>query len=130
MADVEGLNKTNEWYNTGDLIEFKGENKFVIIGRKNNLINVGGYKVNPHEIETLVRTFNIVQDIRVYSRPNKITGNIPVAELVIDSNQNKRLLKKRLIKLLRDNLQDWKIPKMFYFVKELDQTKTGKLLRK
>jgi acyl-coenzyme A synthetase/AMP-(fatty) acid ligase len=119
-----------EWFKTGDLIEWVDEKKgvFKIVSRINEMINVGGNKVNPNEIEEVILQFGNVKNVVVYGRDNAVLGQVLVAELVlldatIDFDEN------GLKRHLKDNLQPFKIPRKFYLKEKLVVGRTGKIKR-
>jgi len=117
-----------EWYNTGDLIETITEKplKFRFISRKSDMINVGGYKVNPLEVEETILTLPGVKNVRVFSKSNSVLGNIICCELVCDNNQ---LSESSIRTFLQSKIQEFKIPRIIRFVDELSTTRTGKIKR-
>lgn len=120
--------KTEEWYNTGDIIEIVSQKplKFRFLNRKSEMINVGGYKVNPHEVEEAILTFKDIKDVRVYSKTNSILGNIICCEII---SANKKVTENAIRIFLQSKLQEFKIPRIIRFVEELSTTRTGKLKR-
>lgn len=118
-----------EYYHSGDLIEWVNEadGLFRFKSRKNELINVGGYKVNPGEIEEAINAIEGVQQSLVYGRPNSILGNIVVAEVKLVEGASLTDLEIR--KALARQLQDFKVPRKIKIVDELSMTRTGKLKR-
>ena len=129
IGHSSSLKLENEFYPSGDLIEWIDEPNgiFRFKSRKNELINVGGYKVNPHEVEDAIRAVRGVQDVRVYGKSNSVLGNILCADIVVD---HKELLSDLAIrKELVNSLQDFKIPRRIKIVEELNLTRTGKLKR-
>lgn len=113
------------WYKTGDLVEFIDEEltKFRFLSRKNEIINVGGYKVNPNEIEELLNSHANIIISRVIGKPNSVLGNIIVAEVV---SNTKTLSEKQLRVFLNDRIQPFKIPRLISFVDEISLTRSGK----
>ena len=107
----------------------KGKDSFVIVSRKNEMLNVGGYKVNPHEIEKEINTVVGVVDCRVYSKPSKILGSVVVADIISDNTLADNYLEKSILENLSQKLQKFKIPRVFYFVDSIKQTRTGKKSR-
>jgi len=121
-------NKINSWYNTGDIVEIVSENplQFRFVSRKNEMINVGGYKVNPNEVEEAIRTINGISDVRVFAKSNSVLGNIICCEIVkIDENLDEAKIRS----FLQTQLQEYKIPRFIKFVNELSTTRTGKIKR-
>lgn len=117
-----------EWYNTGDLIETVSENplKFRFISRKSDMINVGGYKVNPLEVEETILTLTGIQNVRVYSKSNSVLGNIICCEVVCD---NEQISESSIRTFLQSKIQEFKIPRIIRFVGKLSTTRTGKIKR-
>jgi acyl-coenzyme A synthetase/AMP-(fatty) acid ligase len=117
-----------EWYNTGDLIETITEKplKFRFISRKSDMINVGGYKVNPLEVEETILTLPEIKNVRVYSKSNSVLGNIICCEVVCD---NKQISESSIRTFLQSKIQEFKIPRIIRFVEELSTTRTGKIKR-
>ena len=118
-----------EYYHSGDLIEWvnEAEGLFRFKSRKNELINVGGYKVNPGEVEDAINAIEGVQQSLVYGRANSILGNIVVAEVKLV--EGAALTDLEIRKVLAGQLQDFKVPRKIQIVNELSMTRTGKLKR-
>ena len=76
-----------EWFATGDLVAIQGD-RVVFLGRKSEVINVGGVKVHPVEIEKVINQVPGVFAVRVSGRPNPVTGQIVVAQVVIAPDSN------------------------------------------
>jgi acyl-CoA synthetase (AMP-forming)/AMP-acid ligase II len=90
------------------------------------MINVGGYKINPNEVEDAIRKINGIQDVRVYSMPNSVLGNIICCELIKNVEE---LTETDIRKILRVQLQEYKIPLVMRFVEKIALTRTGKVKR-
>jgi acyl-coenzyme A synthetase/AMP-(fatty) acid ligase len=119
---------TDEWYHTGDMVEIVSQNplRFHFIFRKNEMINVGGYKVNPHEIEGVIREIEGVSDVRIFSKSNSVLGNIICGEIVkYDVNLDESSIRTQL----QTKLQEFKIPRLIKFVEKISTTRTGKIRR-
>lgn len=119
-----------DYYASGDLIEWidKEEGLFRFRSRKNELINVGGYKVNPTEVEESLREINGVIDAHVFGKSNSVLGNILCADIVKENYSS--LTEVEVRTELKDKLQDFKIPRRIKFVESLSVTRTGKMSRK
>lgn len=120
--------KIDEWYKTGDIIEIVSQKplKFRFVNRKSEMINIGGYKVNPLEVEEVILTLTGIKDVRVYSKSNSVLGNIICCDVVANSNQITESLMRTF---LQSKIQEFKIPRVIRFVEELSTTRTGKLKR-
>ena len=120
--------KVDEWYNTGDVIEIVSKKplKFRFVNRKSEMINVGGYKVNPLEVEEAILALTDIKNVRVYSKSNSVLGNIICCEVVTNSNQ---ITESSIRTFLQSKIQEFKIPRIIRFVDELSTTRTGKIKR-
>jgi acyl-coenzyme A synthetase/AMP-(fatty) acid ligase len=129
MGESESLQIVDDWYATGDLIEIVNENPFAFkfVSRKTEMINTGGYKVNPTEVEEAIRLFNGVKDVFVYGKKNSILGAIVCCEVV---RSDEKLTEKHIREYLQEKLQEYKIPRIVKFIDALTTTRTGKLSRK
>lgn len=125
----DNLKLQGEFYGSGDIIEWVNEDEkiFRIKNRKNELINIGGYKVNPLEVEDLIRNINGVSDVIVYGKSNSILGNILCADIVKEDNSS--VTESAIRIFLTPLLQDFKIPRRIKFVDSLHITRTGKIKR-
>ena len=121
---------TDDYYRTGDLIEWadRAAGTFRFASRRNELINVGGYKINPNEVEEQIRRLPAVQNCIVYGKANSVLGNILCAD--VEPIPGAALTESDIRGELAGALQDFKIPRRIRFVDRLELTKTGKLKRK
>lgn len=119
----------NEWYDTGDMIEFIDESHtlFRIIGRSNELINVGGEKVNPSDVEAQLLLFEEIKECRVYGLNNSVLGKIVAADIVLYDNCIIEVVEIR--KKLQSHLLNFKIPRKINIVEKLERGRTGKIAR-
>lgn len=129
LGKSESFNFDGDYYHSGDLIEWvnQEEGTFRFKSRKNELINIGGYKVNPGEVEDAINAIEQVRQSFVYGKVNSILGNVLVAEVQLEDGAIITDLDIR--KMLREQLQDFKIPRKIKFVEAFSLTRTGKLKR-
>lgn len=97
------------WLNTGDMVEVDGE-YIRILGRQTEIINVGGQKVYPAEVESVLLQMDNVKDAVVLGEKNPITGNIVIARVNLFKPEDTRAFKKRMRAFCRDKLATYKIP--------------------
>ena len=97
------------WFITGDVVEQEGE-YIKILGRESELINIGGEKVYPAEVESIIQEINNVADVTVYSEKNIIIGNIVCAKVRLLKNEEKDIFTKRLKKHCLEKLDKYKVP--------------------
>ena len=95
------------WFKTGDLVEVDGE-YIKIIGRAKEIINVGGQKVLPSEVESIILEMEEISDCMVYAEQNAITGQTVVCDVVL--NNKIENIKKRVRVFCKDRLDTYKIP--------------------
>ena len=118
-----------DYYHSGDLIEWvdKESGLFRFKSRKNELINVGGYKVNPGEVEDVISAIDGVKQVLVYGKANSVLGNVLCADIQLE--EGSELTNVDIKKTLASQLQDFKIPRRIKFVEQFELTRTGKLKR-
>lgn len=124
------LSLEGEWFHTGDLVEMIDETHFKFLSRQSDMINVGGYKVNPLEVESLLSQVPGVIDIVVKSKKNSVTGELLVADVIKSDDTDEKDLKREIKKFATSHLQEWKVPRIIKFVDELPSARTGKKVRK
>ena len=120
--------KSELWYATGDLVEVINHTplSFKFIGRKNEMINVGGYKVNPEKVELAINSLDGVRASKVFSRNSSLMGKVICAEIELSEDK----VSEKLIRLkLKELLHDYEIPRFYTFVEEIKKTETGKMKR-
>ncbi len=98
------------WFITGDLVELDDDGYMRIIGRINDVINVGGLKVLPNEVEEVINAIDGVIDSTVFARENAITGQIVCAKIVMNKGTEKAELKKLIKKICSQKLDKYKNP--------------------
>ncbi len=118
---------------TGDLVELE-HGRYYFRGRKTGVINVGGLKVHPEEVEAVINADPRVRLSLVHSRKNPITGAIVVADVVLADGAATEptaanAVKQELLAACRQALPAHKVPAMLRFVPTLELTAAGKLVR-
>ena len=97
------------WFNTEDVVEVDGE-YIRILGRKTEIINVGGEKVYPAEVESVLLQMCNIQDVTVHGEKNPIMGNIVAATVKLFEPEELSSLKKRIREFCSNKLAPYKIP--------------------
>lgn len=117
------------WFKTGDLVEELEDGYIRVIGREKEVINVGGEKVLPSEIESYLMQMEIVLDALVHGEKNAITGQGVVADVVIiDGIENKKA--RSMIRMFcRENMTAYKIPTKINFIKQTNISDRVKKIR-
>uniref|UniRef100_UPI0040478004 ANL family adenylate-forming protein n=1 Tax=Algoriphagus sp. TaxID=1872435 RepID=UPI0040478004 len=127
LGNSESFVLEGEWFRSGDLVEFHENERFKFIGRKSKMINVGGYKVNPSEVEEVIKNVIGVKDVHVFGRENSIMGNLVVAKVMVDDFIDEKELRQKIKEKCASNLQEFKIPRLINFVDSFELTRTGKI---
>lgn len=113
-ADMSSFTEDG-WFQTGDLVEQSEGGYIKIIGRSKEVINVGGEKVLPSEVESVILELDIIDDCMVYSEKNAITGQMVAVQLVIHEGVGEKEAKKLIRNHCRARLDKYKIPARFKF---------------
>lgn len=113
-AMVGYLNAASEfdadgWFNTQDQVEVDGD-YFRILGRVTDLINVGGQKVYPAEVESVILGLDNVQDVAVFGEAHQLLGQIVVAKIVLEQPEAVDSVKKRVRRACLAELASFKVP--------------------
>lgn len=129
LADKDGF------VDTHDLVELRGD-RYYFIGRADGVINVGGLKVHPEEVEQVINTHPGVQMSLVKARRNPITGALVVADVVAKlapgeahAMTDESFLRTEILEACRRALPPHKVPATIRFVPSLEIAASGKLRR-
>lgn len=99
-----------------------------IMGRQNDVINVGGYKVAPTEVEDAALSFEGLKDCICISAEHPIMGR--ALKLLVVMEDDAKLVKKDLARFLATRLEAYKVPLLYEQVEHVERTYNGKLNRK
>jgi acyl-coenzyme A synthetase/AMP-(fatty) acid ligase len=123
------LHDPHGFVDTGDIVERRGD-RYYFVGRRGGIINVGGLKVHPEEVEAVINSHPSVQMSRVSARKSPITGALVQAEMMVNGGAAaKDTLIDEISALCRANLPAHKVPSRITVVGELTVTPGGKLAR-
>jgi acyl-CoA synthetase (AMP-forming)/AMP-acid ligase II len=120
--------RDGEWFATGDIARADEEGFYYLLGRTKAVINVGGMKFFPEEVENLLCSHPGVSDARVMGRVHPTFGSVPVAEIVPTGNP--QVSASELTMLCKKQLARYKIPVEMLFVDAIPKTPSGKTLRR
>jgi acyl-coenzyme A synthetase/AMP-(fatty) acid ligase len=126
--DAEGF------VDTGDIVELRGD-RYYFVGRKGGIINVGGLKIQPEEIEAVINRHPSVRMSVVQARPNPITGAIAIADVVLKQDAKAASAREteislEILGLCRESLPRHKVPALINFVPNVPVAANGKLARR
>jgi len=116
----------NNGYHTGDLGYYDKEGYFFLNGRKDNLLKVGGHRINPQEIEDALMSTELVIETAVIGIPDELLGNKLIA-LAVPINETGS--KNKIMKLCADILPKYKLPSTIKLVRLLPKNTNGKIDR-
>jgi len=120
---------TNDgWFITGDEVLQK-DDYIKILGRKSEIINVGGEKVYPQEVENVILEMDIIEDVTVYGEANALVGNIVCARVKLSKDEDRRIFTLRLKEYCRKRLQNFKVPVKVNIIKEQQYGERFKKIR-
>jgi acyl-coenzyme A synthetase/AMP-(fatty) acid ligase len=124
------LTDQDGFVDTGDMVELRGD-RYYFVGRRGGIINIGGLKVHPEEIEAVINRHADVRMSRAKSRRSPITGAIVVADVILTAGSADRAnqIRDEILGNCRASLATHKVPAVIRFVEALDVTPAGKLAR-
>jgi acyl-coenzyme A synthetase/AMP-(fatty) acid ligase len=123
LGDREGF------VDTGDMVEQRGD-RYYFLGRREGVINVGGQKVHPEEVEAILNRHPAVRLSLVWPRNSPITGDIVAADIVLaDPTVEFASVRRELLEACRAELPAHKVPASLRAVESLPVAESGKLVR-
>lgn len=129
------LNNSNEavtddgWFRTGDLVEADEDGYLTIVGRAKEVINVGGEKVLPLDLESLLLEHPLVADCVVYGADNAITGQMVCADIQPNGAIDKAELRREIHDFLKDRVERFKLPGRIRLVEAVEVSERFKKQR-
>lgn len=119
---IDGVIYTND-------IGYIDENGFVfVLGRRGDVISIGGLKIAPTEVESVVLRFPGIAECACFAKEDRMGGCVPKLNIVTE--RNKTVDTKELRKFMAGYLESYKIPKLVEIVSEIPKTANGKTDRK
>jgi acyl-CoA synthetase (AMP-forming)/AMP-acid ligase II len=123
FADASG------WVDTGDDVSLHND-RVHFLGRASGVINIGGDKVHPEDVERALLAHPFVAVVRVYAKSNPITGQLVAADIVLSAQAGEpNAAKSALMSFCRETLGRTKAPALLRIVPELAMNEGGKLAR-
>ena len=118
---------------TTDMIDLRNE-RYYFVGRRDGVVNVGGLKVHPEEVEEVINRHPEVRMSLVRTKKNPITGALVVADVVLRSaprleHEGDREIQRDILLMCREELASHKVPATINFVATLAVAESGKLIR-
>tara|TARA_B100000579_G_C22827688_1_gene854137 strand:- start:600 stop:1949 length:1350 start_codon:yes stop_codon:yes gene_type:complete len=126
---VESPFTSDGYFITGDSVEQKGE-WLKILGRKSELINVGGEKVYPAEVESIMLENKKISEVAVYAEPNPLLGQIVCAKVVLAEKYKKEISSSDIKKICIQMMQRYMVPSKVKIVDSIEKSERGKTIRR
>jgi acyl-CoA synthetase (AMP-forming)/AMP-acid ligase II len=118
-----------EWVATGDLVEL-ADDRVRLRGRANDTINVGGFKVNPAEVEAIVREVAGVAEACVVGHKSSISGQLVKVVLCVAPGTDPAAIKREVTRRCSERLPGHMTPRLFEVVDRLETSMAQKLVRR
>jgi acyl-CoA synthetase (AMP-forming)/AMP-acid ligase II len=125
-AEANAESFSRGWFRTGDQGHLDSEGYLTLSGRIKELINRGGEKISPREIDEVLATHPAVAEAVCFGIPDRVYGEDVAAAVVLKSDATE----KELIAHCRSSLSDFKCPKKIYIMDAIPRTATGKIQRR
>lgn len=117
------------WFRTGDLVEELGDGYIKVVGRLRDVINVGGRKVLPAEVESALLALPDVVDCMVYGRRHVLTGQAVAADVVVRDASDASKVKRAIRRSLLRGLEEYKVPAGIRLVDAIEMGSRFKKMR-
>ncbi|MBV9392817.1 MAG: acyl--CoA ligase, partial [Methylobacteriaceae bacterium] len=130
LGTADKLRDADGFVDSGDMVEQRGD-RYHFVGRRGGIINVGGLKVHPEEVESVINTHPCVRMSRVSARKSPITGALVQAEIVLNAGGRGMAddIAQEISAFCRAKLAPHKVPARIKLVDQLAVTSGGKLAR-
>jgi acyl-coenzyme A synthetase/AMP-(fatty) acid ligase len=132
-GELDAIRSDDGFVDTGDLVELRPDGRYHFMGRRGGVINIGGQKVFPEEVEAVINRHPRVRMSLVRGRKSPITGAIVVADVMLENASGdatiERAVKEEILDTCRRGLSPHKVPTSIRFVPSLEVSASGKLAR-
>ena len=124
--------QANNIYNTplavysGDYVKYDDEGFLYFVARKDAMIKTSGYRVSPHEIESVLLQIKNVQEAAIVTSPCNDIGLVIIAIIVL-TKTSQTMTSQRIIKYCQHSLANYMLPKQVIFLNELPRNANGKV---
>ncbi len=122
---------SGDWFRTGDFATRDADGYFWFVGREDDVIESGGYRIGPGEVEAALKQHNAVSDAAVVGVPDRIKGARVKAFITVKSGvDTSTALEEELKLFVRERLESHAYPKEIEFMQELPVGNTGKVMKR
>jgi len=117
------------WFLTGDIGRMDNDGYLYVIDRKKDMVNVGGFKVYPREVEEVLFEHQSIKEAGVVGMPDSFSGEVVKAYVVL-KDPSMKLTEDEVVEFCSRRVAKYKVPKKVVFVPELPKTLIGKVLHR
>lgn len=117
------------WFLTGDLGYLDEDGYLFVKGRKKDIINRGGEKVAPAQVENSLSQLNFVKEVSVIGTPDTLYGEAVTAVVITQGNQTEDLERQKIVAHAKETLANYERPTRIFFVEDYPRNATGKVIR-
>jgi acyl-coenzyme A synthetase/AMP-(fatty) acid ligase len=117
------------WFATGDLVE-RLDDRCYFVGRRDDLINVGGNKVQPVRVEQVIQGIPGVRDVRVFARSSSVVGQMVACEFMTEPGFETEGVRQAILKTCRERLDGHERPRFVEAVSSIALSDAAKKVRK
>jgi long-chain acyl-CoA synthetase len=116
------------WFYSGDIAYMDAEGYAYIVDRKKDMINVGGEKVFPSEVEDMMLSHSKIKDLVIVGIPDDLKGEAPKAFIALQ--EGKTATEQEIRAYCKANMAPYKVPVAVEFIAEVPRSASGKALRR
>jgi len=126
-----GEGEVSNWFLSGDLAQKDEAGNFFFLGRRDDVITAGGYRISPLEVEALLNAMPEIEESAVVGKEIETGKTLVTAFVVLKENIGENeILENKIKNECAQKLSHYKCPKQIYFTQKLPKTTNGKLQRK
>lgn len=119
----------NGWFLTGDLGYLDEDGYLFVKGRKKDIINHGGEKVAPAQVENSLSQLNFIKEVSVIGTPDSLYGEAVTAVIISQGQQAEELERQKIMAHAQATLANYEQPTRIFFVEDYPRNATGKVIR-
>jgi acyl-CoA synthetase (AMP-forming)/AMP-acid ligase II len=127
--EANGKSFTNGWFRTGDQGFLDEDHYLTLTGRLKELINRGGEKIGPREIDEVLLSHPAVAEAVAFGVPHPAWGEEVAAAVVLKEGLETPAGEAAILAFCKERLADFKCPKKIYITNAIPRTATGKIQR-
>jgi long-chain acyl-CoA synthetase len=124
---IADKNLESGWLQTNDIGYLDNDENLFLVGRNDDVINIGGEKIIPNEIEEMIKQIPEIEDVVAFGISNEIFGKTIKVNIIKKKNSN--LDKTKILSYCLKNLEKFKIPSKIEFVEKIPKNEYGKVKR-